>query len=259
MPLKLNKLSDETIAEMLSLDFELLKENLSERPPDSAAPAVQEGYYERLGDLARDVAFMLYQQEKGYDEVLYYLRLAGSSLLRAYELRANIEPKECEKGPGDFEETLNIVVICCGSDERRRAFKIKKQQYCEPGESNGDRLVDYLEMLKLYLSDETIDQGAASAIEKYCLSNVAPREYQWFLLPKVSGLSALANDDRTAWQGAISQLIKAHESEALRGDNRYLTKGSVCLSALMLAKLGREHDFACDIASHYLPLKLLEP
>lgn len=258
MPLKLNKVADEKIVDMLALDLERLKGNMSEPPPDNAKPAELEAYYEAIGDLSRDIGLMLYQQEKERHEILYHLRLAGGSLLHKYELRARIEQEESDGDPRDFEETLNLVATFGSANERRRASRIQKRPYSEPGESNQKWLGNYLELLKEYLAGGTPDKDAALEIEEYCKSNVASREHQWFLLPKTAGLWALAEGVRAAWRNAISQLLKAHEWEALRGKYRRLPGGFICFPALMLARLGREHEFVCDIASPYLPTNLLE-
>ena len=162
------------------------------------------------------------------------------------------------RSPRDFEKALNLVVCFHTRPLRETAAQVQKWQYCHPPHADQERLVGYLEMLKMFVSGTPLNSTAYQQLESNCTSDIASREEFVFLVPKLRGLRALEAGDESAWNQAIADLVQAHEVEARCGAYRRLPDGLLCLPALMLLELGRERGLACSVESPYVPPSLLE-
>ena len=202
------------------------------------------------------MGLMLYQQERSPQEVYTYFARAGASLTQMHLVRRR-EVEE-ERRPRDFATTVHLVVCFGAAEYRRTLSQVQSWQYCMPRNPDDEALVGYLEMLQAYIAGAGLDQQMATRIEQHCLEDTAPQADRVFLLPKVRGLQAVQRRDADTWELALSDLVKAHAHEAQRGQYRLLPEGFICVSALMLTKLGEEAGMMCHITSPYLPLHLLE-
>jgi hypothetical protein len=257
MPLKLNQIADDRIDAIVKEGLADLEKRLAVGPPsDDLAQRIK--YFRVTGNTSFDVGACLYQQEQDAREIRRHLARAGEFLLRAHTLRERPAANE-SRSPFEFEKTVSLVVCFCGFAERDTASKVHKWQYRNPVNVAHDAYGRYLELLQGFIVHTPLDAEAASAVENHCASDTANKWERTVLLPQIQGLRAVAAVDPGRWRRALSELVKAHEREATRGELKMARSGLVCLTGLLLAKLGMERDMRCDVQSPYLPWMLLEP
>jgi hypothetical protein len=257
MGLKLNKISDEIIRENLERELQWVEQKLAAPPPPEDDPVQVEKFYQMLGKLSCDVGRMLYQQERPPEEIRTHLKRAGAAFLRAIEVRPMPKGNDY-RSPWEFEKAVNLIVCFCDRELRVKASQISSWQYRYPPHPEHDAFARYLEALKKYLGGNELDDEELAQVITHCLSDAASKEDRQFLLPKSEGLKAVARQQPINSERAISELVKAHETEAQRGEYKRSRDGLMSLPALMLAKLCQERGMACNVSSPYLPLQLLD-
>jgi|GEM_PF-5965447 len=257
MGLKLNKISDEIIRENLERELQWMEKRLAAPPPPEDDPVQVEKYYYYLAIGSCDIGLMLYQQERPPAEIRTHLKRAGEAFLRSIEVRPM--PKGTEyRSPWEFEKAVNLIVCFYNEELRVKASQIPPWKYRHPPHPEHDAYARYLEALKKYIGGNELDDEELAQVITHCLSDAASKEDRMFLLPKSEGLKAVARQQPNNSERAIGDVVKAHETEAQRGEYRRSRDGLMSLPALMLAKLCLERGMACSVSSPYLPLQLLD-
>jgi immunity protein 49 of polymorphic toxin system len=255
MGLKLNKITDANAEEEIKDNLEIIPRRLAKLEA-SDNPSETQKHLEKLAELNFETGVLLYQQEAAKEEIVSHLRSAAEFYVAFLSKRA--EPKEMEtRFVGDFEKAIDLVV-CFGKRELRGELAgIQRWQYNSPEHKEYRTRADFLEVEKRYIAEGVWDGDESERLENHCSSDQASKEERNFLLPRIRGIKAIAGSDQSGLQKAITDLVEAHKSEALRGEYRLMYEGLICLPALMLARLGSEKEMAVTLKSDYLPLSLL--
>ncbi|XXT18669.1 Imm49 family immunity protein [Sorangium sp. So ce429] len=256
MGLKLNKISDEIVKENLEHNLAKLSE-LTSRGPRSSQPSDLEAYFDAVGSRSRDIGLAMYQQERDQRDIRAHLAKAADFLIREHAVRPPPAPNT-SRSPWYFKQAIELG-ICWGDVEKRKALtSIQPWQYRNPPHTEHDGLVEYLQLLLRFVTEQRVEPASCQPVELRFTSDTASKEEREELLPGARGLRGVAERAEDLWNEAIADLVKAHEVEAKKGEYKRSEEGFMCLPGLALAKLGMERGLTCRVRSIYLPLALLQ-
>lgn len=254
MSLRLNKMTDQTIRELLDQRQESLATRLAS-PAPAPGPA-RERYATAVADMSFAIGAMLYQQEGDVAEIREHLARASVFFLQALTMRGTPGPTT-RRNPYEFEKALALLVCFGDAGQRGRVAEIREEQYRVPPRPEQNAFAAYLDATKQFVASGTIDEQELDGVEQRCLTDTASKDERLSLLPKVRTLRAVVQSDEAGWNAALDNIIAAHEKEALHGEYTLLPDGLICLPAMMLAQLGAERGMTCQLNSAYLPNMLL--
>jgi len=256
MGLRLNQISDEIAARSLARDTAKLS-MLKGRGPLTSSQRDQENYLHTLGRLSFDVGMTLYRQKGSLAEVRLHLHQAGDFSLKEHLLRSK-PAANTSRNPWAFKRLMEIV-ICWGMPAQRSGLGLVKHwQYRNPCHSNTEDVAAYIQLFSAHFIGKALDlleiQRVVARLPLTGKASVDMKSLRLSLL----ALQALESNLVRDWTDAISGLLMLHGVECRSGDLRLSEEGHMCLPALMLARLGSERGWVCDLDSPYLPLDLIK-